>query len=96
MNSLAQLRKFPQGSIILITDVVMETSCEANCNLQADECTVLAATKYERSTMSLAHLTRRRPGLTHAGNTPLQLLRCSSGQGAGPRVSSGMSLHVSG
>ena len=53
-------------------------------------------TKSERSTMSLAHSTRCRPGLTHAGNTPLQLLRCSSGQGAGPRVSSGMSLHVSG
>ena len=35
-----------------------------------------------------------RPGLIHAENIPLQLLRRGSGQGAGPRVSSGMSIHV--
>ena len=67
------------GCIILITEVDEETSCEDNCNLEPDECTVAAARKYEGSTRHLVHWTRRRLGLTHVGNTPSQLLR-SRGQ----------------
>ena len=40
MINIAQFRKFPIGCIILITELVKEMSCEANCNLQLDECTV--------------------------------------------------------
>ena len=34
------------------------------------------------------------PGLAYAGNILLQLLQCTSGQGAGPQVSSAMFIHV--
>ena len=59
-------------------------SCEINCNLQLDACTVSAAAKYESSILRLIHLTRCRPGLTHVGNIPLQLVWCIYGQVAGP------------
>ena len=82
------------GGLILISEVVKETSCEANCNLQPDECIVWAATKYERSTMCLVLSVGISPGLAYAGNILLQLLQCTSGQGAGPQVSSAMFIHV--
>ena len=88
MITLAQLRNFPLDCIILITDVFKETNFEVNCNLQPDECTVRAVTKYERSTMCLVHSSRCRLELTHGENVPLQLLRCTSGQADGSRLSS--------
>ena len=68
-------------------------SCEINCNLQLDACAVSAAAKYESSILRLIHSTRCRPGLTHVGNIPLQLLRCISGQVTGPQVSLVMMVH---
>ena len=68
-------------------EMVKGRSCEINWNLQLDECTVWAGAKYERSTLCLVHSTRCRPGLTHLGNIPLQLVRWISGQVAGPQVS---------
>ena len=62
-------------------------SCEINCNLQLDACAVSAAAKYESSILRLIHSTRCRPGLTHVGNIPLQLLWCISGQEAGLQIS---------
>ena len=62
-------------------------SWEINCNLQLDDCPVWAASKYESSKMCLVYSTRCRPGLIQLGNIPLQLLRCISGQVAGPQVS---------
>ena len=82
------------GLVILITEVFEETSHEVNCNLQPDECNALAATKNERSPMCLVHLRRCRPGRMHARNISLQLLRCTSGQGACPRASFDMSFHL--
>ena len=61
-------------------NVFKQLSCELNCNVQPDECNGLAATKYERSTLHLVHLTRCRAWLTHAGSNCLQLLRCTFGQ----------------
>ena len=69
------------------SEMVKGPSCEINCNLQLDECTVWAAAKHENSTLCLIHSTRCRPGLTHAGKIPLQLLECISGQVAGPQGS---------
>ena len=46
------------------------------------------------STLCLVLLAGIRPGLAYAGNIPLQLLHWTSGQGAGPQVSSAMSVHV--
>ena len=63
-------------------------SSQLSYNLQQNDSTVLAATKLKRSTLCLVHSRSCRPGLTHAGNNPLQLQRCISGQVPGPRVSS--------
>ena len=43
----------------------------------------------------MVHSTRCRLGLTHAENYPMQLQRCAFGLGAGPRIGSGMSIHLS-
>ena len=40
------------------------------------------------------HYTRCKPGLTHAENILLKLLRCISGQDADPRVGWGMSIYL--
>ena len=96
MNNLVRMRKLLLACIILITEVVKKTSSEANCNLQPDECTVCPATKYERPTMCTVHSTRCRPALKQAGNIPLQLLWCTFDNRSGPRISSGISLHVCG
>ena len=45
-----------------------------------------AAAKYESFTLCLVHSRRCRPGRTHVGKIPLQLLRCTSGNVAGPEV----------
>ena len=68
-------------------------SFEIHCILQLDECTVWVAAKYESSTSFLVHLTRSRPGLTHVGNIPLELLWYTSGQVAGPQVTWGMTVY---
>ena len=78
MDNLVEMRKFPLGVKILLTEVVKTTSCEVNCNLEPDEYTVSAGTKYERSTMCLVHFTRCNPELAHGGSILLQLLRCTS------------------
>ena len=75
------------------SEMVKGPSCEINYILQLEECTWVAAAKYERPTLCLVYSTRCRPGLTHVGNIPLQLLRCISGQVAGPQVSLVMMVH---
>ena len=66
------------------SEVIMRSSCKIKCNLQLDEWVVSEATKFEGSTLYVIHSTRCRPGLTHVGNIPLQLLQCTSGQMVGP------------
>ena len=44
--------------------------------------------------MCLVPSVRCRPGLTHAGNISLQLLRCTSDQGAGPTVGWGRPIYL--
>ena len=75
------------------SEMIKGPSFEINCNLQLDECTVWVAAKYKSSTSFLANLTRSRPGLTHVGNIPLELLRYTSGQVAGPQFTWGMTVY---
>ena len=75
------------------SEMVKGPSCEINCNLQLDECTVWAAAKYESYTLCLVHSTRSRPGLTHVRNIPFELLWCISRQVAGPQHSLVMMVH---
>ena len=75
------------------SEMVKGPSWEINCNLQLDECTVWAAAKYESSTLSLVHSRRCKPGMTHVGNNPLQLLRCISGWVACPQGSLVIIVH---
>ena len=69
------------------SEMVKGPSCEINCNLQLDECTVWAAAKYESSTLCLVHSRRCKPGMRHVGNNPLQLLRRISCRVADPQGS---------
>ena len=75
------------------SEMVKGPSCEINCNLELEECTVWAASKYESSTLCLVHSMRCRPGLTHVPNILLELLRCISCQLAGPQVNLVMIVH---
>ena len=75
------------------SEMVKGPSCEIKFNLQLDECIMWAAAKYESFTLCVVHLTNCRPGLTHVGIIPLQLLRCTSGQVTGPQVSWVMTVY---
>ena len=61
-----------------------ETEMRDSSTWDPDWRVLYAATIWEQSILCLVHLTRCRPGLTQT-DIPLQQLRCTSGQGAGPR-----------
>ena len=61
-----------------------ETEMRDSSTWDPDWRALYAATIWEQSILCLVHSTRCRPGLTQT-DIPMQQLRCTSGQGAGPR-----------
>ena len=61
-----------------------ETEMRDSSTWDSDWRALYVATIWEQSMLCLVHSTRCRPGLTQT-DIPLQQLRCTSGQGAGPR-----------
>ena len=70
-----------------------ETEMRDSSTWDPDWRALYAATIWEQSMLCLFHLTRCRLGLTQT-DTPLQQLRCTSGQGAGPRFSCNMPIYL--
>ena len=70
-----------------------ETKMRDSSTWDPDWHALYAATIWEQSMLCLVHSTRCRPGLTQT-DIPLQQLRCTSGQGAGPRFGWNMPIYL--